>query len=570
LTVQTIRATGKKVFLLSICLFGFTVVQINGEPSGRTTYNLDFDIEFEHSSLTGREVLSYVNQTKKPVDSLFFHLYPNYQANKKDQSESPIRISAVSSNGRALKYDVDQEQLKVYLSSSVAPDEGVQITIEFTGQVPLVTDSMTNTLAHLMRELSSAAVRKSIERRGNETFLRSDDVMLLGFAYPILAVQNGQKWQTGVPDTMGDMEFSESADYRVKVTTERGLVIAMSGLEHRLQSELESKQIVESSGEQIREFGIIIGRNLAVSETSVGATKVRSIFRERDASVGKNLLTKAADAVSVYASLFGQFPYPKLDVVEAPLLPGHSEYEFSGLVLLAGAYYIDFKGPSAKSLPGFIREQASTFEEGFEFTAVHGIAHQWWGEVVECNPYRHSFLDEALAGISSVLYLQHTYNKGFANQQVDAQVKAAYRVYRAFGGNDLPADSPLSDFNNEFQFSAIVQTKGTLFLYQVLNLVGEKEFGQALSRYFQKYQFRIANPDDLLTEISADLEPKDRDAVHKLYHRWLHEKHGDQDIGTPPIQISIDLGSDPKQSQRRLRRFGRFFLTIGKTAVRPF
>ena len=92
----------------------------------------------------------------------------------------------------------------------------------------------------------------------------------------------------------------------------------------------------------------------------------------------------------------------------------------------------------------------------------------------------------------------------------------------------------------------------------------------ALARYYDKYKFRIATPEDLLAEINQDLSPAERETVHRLYKRWLHDKHGDEDIGKPTIEVEIILDSDPKRSQRKLARMGRFFLKIGKTAVRPF
>ena len=533
-------------------------------------YDLDLKVDFERSHFTGREILHFTNQSKKSIDTLFFRLYPNLTSEKKDSTEPALRILTVKGNGHAYRFETNQEVLKVFLPESLGPDQVAAITIEYAGHVPLVTESRTNTLAHVMRELSSATVREPAVRLGYETFLRSEDVMVLGFAYPVLAMQNGQRWQSSAPVTMAELEFTETADYRVRITTQRGLTVIASGPERRQQSPYADEQIIESSGDMMREFAIIIGRNLVSSETNVGKTKVRSVFREKDSTVGKNLLKKAADAVSIYSSLFGEYPYPKLDVVEAPLLPGHSECEFSGMVLMASAYYIDFKSPAAKSLPGFLREQAPAFEDGFEYTAIHGIAHQWWGEVVEVAPYRHSFMDEALTGVSSVIYLRRQYDKGFVNQQLDSQVNASYRVYRTFGGSDMSADKSLNDFVNEFQFAAIVQTKGTLFFVAVLDLMGEKNLGAALARFYEKYKFRIATPDDLLNELNQDLTSADRDTIHRIYRRWLHDKHGDEDIGKPPMEIQITLDSDPKRSQRKLTRMGRFFLMIGKTAVRPF
>jgi hypothetical protein len=60
--------------------------------------------------------------------------------------------------------------------------------------------------------------------------------------------------------------------------------------------------------------------------------------------------------------------------------------------------------------------------------------------------------------------------------------------------------------------------------------------------------------------LSASENPR---AAQAIFQRWLKEKRGDEDIGSPDMTLI-----PPRVS--KIRALGRVFVKIGKTAAKPF
>jgi aminopeptidase N len=247
--------------------------------------------------------------------------------------------------------------------------------------------------------------------------------------------------------------------------------------------------------------------------------------------------------------------------VELPLAAGYSSIQFPALVAVAQAYYIDFDAPQSARLPGVLREQADIIKSSFEFTIAHGVAKQWWGQAVGSDPERAPYLDEALANYSAAYYHEVVYGKKLGDLIIDQQLRGAYQAYRMLGGVDLEVDKPVKEFRNSLQYTAIAQAKGAMLFVALRKELGDERFFNALRRYYSAHRFRTVTPDHLRNVfLNGSENPR---AVRGLFQRWLKEKHGDEDIGTPDLTLV-----PPPVS--KIRALGRVFVKIGRTAARPF
>jgi len=244
-----------------------------------------------------------------------------------------------------------------------------------------------------------------------------------------------------------------------------------------------------------------------------------------------------------------------------PLPAGNSDTELPALVALAQAYYIDFDAPNSLRLPGVLREQADVIKTSFEFILAHGVAHQWWGDVVGSDPERMPYVDEALATYSAAYYHEAAYGKPLGEIILKQQLQGTYQAYRMLGGVDIEVDKQVREFRNALQFAAIVQAKGALLFAALRKELGDEKFFSALKNYYKTYRFQVVSPEQLRGAFlnAAD----DQRTVRTLFQRWLREKHGDEDIGAP----DLTLLSPPVS---KIRALGRVFVKIGKTAAKPF
>ncbi len=287
-------------------------------------------------------------------------------------------------------------------------------------------------------------------------------------------------------------------------------------------------------------------------QTTVGQTTLRSVFLPEHERVGKHVLTVGANALRVFAARFGPLPYQTINIAEAPLVAGLGSTEFSGLTVIASAFYVDFDSPAMRNLPEIIREQRPAVEQSLEWTVAHLLAHQWWGAAVGNDPAREPVLDEALSCWSALLYYREIHGDEQAAVVLEDQLLGVYRLYRTFGGEDMDANRAARDYRNSFQYAAIVSTKGAMMFVVLRRLLGDEKFFAALQSYYKANHVRdCASWTILQGAFIAESPLEQRRTVARTFNRWLESKRGDEDIAKPDQELAASLGFRPNQARKR-------------------
>jgi hypothetical protein len=558
----------------------------------RTLYQINFALDFDARTFTATERVRWVNDDNRPASVVYFHLYANLRGANAGGSndaarpgtaageeaaaaadEPRIEIKSVrhARTQSALVYALDEQAtlLRINLREAVAAGAATDIEIAFAGAVPEIDPDETSLPSHVIQQLGAALRDTRETRRARDTNFRARGVMLLGAAYPVLAVRNGDEWQREVRPTVGDPLHTEVADYEVTIDAPADVALYTSAEARRAPSvpasDAEGAQTGARTfaGENLRNFAILAGRGLQSGERNVGGMRVRSVWTAEHEKIGRRVLDTAAEAVRVFTARYGALPVPSLTVAEAPLVAGLGSAEFANLSVIASAFYVDFDSPAVRNLPELVREQRASVEDSLEFATAHMLAHQWWGMLVGNSPERAPVLDEALAHWSALVYYRETHGAVRAQAARDDQLRGVYEIYRTFGGEDMPALRPARDYRNSFQYAAIVSAKGALMYDALVKLLGEERVFTALRRYAEANRHEIAELDDLRGAFVAEAPVTERRAVTRTFDRWLSERHGDEDIAPPNPQLAAALGLTPEPSGTNNRnafsRLGRFF-----------
>ncbi|HJU91745.1 MAG TPA: M1 family metallopeptidase [Pyrinomonadaceae bacterium] len=552
-------------FGLSVLLCG---IHVNAQT--RHVYKIDLKIDFDKLTYTGVERVRWVNRGEKPTSLIYFHLYPNLRTGDQQLDSDEPRLDILEVRAGAddtpLFSSMDDQgtTLRVNLRENVAPEAAIEVVIKFKGSVPEIDRDETSLTTHVVKQVS-AAIRSDREtRRARDINFRCRGVMLLGAAYPVVAVRDGDEWQRKLEPSVGDFVFNEAADYEVTVATNSGVEVFTSGTE--TGSKTEKGQTFTASA--LRDFAILAGRGLRSEHTEVNGVDVRSIYFVDHERVGKRALMIAANSLRVFTTLFGPLPFKTISIAEAPLVAGLGSAEFSGLNVIASAYFVDFDSPAVRNLPEIIREQRPSVEESLEWAVAHLVAHQWWGAAVGNDPAREPLLDEALASWSSLLYYQRTYGEEKAAAVLNDQVRGVYRLYRTFGGDDMDANRPSRDYRNTFQYSAIVSAKGALMFVDLRRTLGDEKMFAALRNYYQANIHEIAQLEDLRIALIAEAPVEQRRMIGRTFTRWLTAKRGDEDIAPPDQELASTLGiATAKQTPQKsgdnpfnaVAKVGKFF-----------
>lgn len=570
------------------------------KAAARMRYKIVLKLDFDARSYIGTERVRWVNRDNHPTSIIYFHLYPNLRDNEgttaaatrgdgfaaaaamdsaatataavaaptPDEPRLEITEVRAAPAGPQLAFSHEDQEttLRVQTREPIAAGAAVEIEIKFRGRVPEIDPDETSLPAHVVQQVG-AALRESREvRRARDTNFYSRGVMLLGSPYPVLAVRDGGDWQRKVEPTVGDAIYTEVADYEVAIDAPHDIALFTSGEDATANSSDADGRAF--AGENLRNFAIVAGRTLRSAERNVAGLKVRSVFTAEHETTGRRVLGVAAEAARIFAARFGALPgaaplSKTVSVTEAPLVAGVGSAEFSGLGVIASAFYVDFDAPAMRNMPEIVREQRASVEDSLEFTVAHVIAHEWWGMAVGSNPARAPVLDEALAHWSALLYYKEMHGEERARLAQEDQLRGVYQIYRTFGGEDMTAERDARDYRNSFQYAAIVAGKGALMFVALRKLLGDERFFAVLRSYYAANQLEIAELDDLRAAFLAESPPAARRAVSRTLNRWLSEKRGDEDIAPPNPELAAALGLPAEGANPRDRnafsRLGRFF-----------
>jgi aminopeptidase N len=226
-----------------------------------------------------------------------------------------------------------------------------------------------------------------------------------------------------------------------------------------------------------------------------GDVLVSSYFLPEYRRGGLDVLSYAAEALSIFTRRLGSYPYKELKVFASPTTVGGIEYP-----MLAGV---------TDSLYG-------TTGGYFEWVTAHEVAHQWWYGMVGSDPINEAWLDESLTQYMASLYIEDRYGAAAATEERQRFFNARYQQELS-NGRDASVDQPTGAFERT-AYSPLVYGKGPLFFEAVRRAVGDRLFNSWLRIYFMRYRYKIVHATDLL---SAADEIGIGQSVRVAFDEWI-------------------------------------------------
>ncbi|HMF55071.1 MAG TPA: hypothetical protein VK619_01815, partial [Pyrinomonadaceae bacterium] len=337
-----------------------SAAQATSAATARPQYSIKMELDFDARSFQGTERVLWTNRSEHATSVIFFHLYSNMRVPQRvaapatspaqtanpsssipvpaaaapAQDEPRIDVSDVRSatTGEPIAFALDDQEttLRVNLNNPLPEGASIEIELKYKGSVPEIDPEETSLFVHVLQQVGAALRSEREMRRARDVNFRCRGMMLLGTSYPVLATREGDDWQRKVEPTIGDMVFTETADYKVTVDAPADLAVYGSGEEHETPAS-GTRRVTEFSGENLRDFALFAGRSLRAEERVINGVKLRSIFPAEHEQIGHRVLAQSEDAVRTFVSRFGPMPYRTINIVDVPLVSGVGSVEFAGL-----------------------------------------------------------------------------------------------------------------------------------------------------------------------------------------------------------------------------------------------
>lgn len=453
----------------------------------RNQYSLELSLNNAKKILTGKQSVSYINNSDITLNEVCFHLYPNAfktktiapvdpnefsQAYPNGFSSGYITLTSLKEAGTTAKYTIegtDSTVLRIKLKTPLKKGERVNLSFEYTINLP-------NCLGR---------------------FGYGDKSINLCNFYPIACVYDSRGFNTDPYYEVGDPFYSDVADYNITLSLPKDFTIATTG-QIKTENTNDSNKIVTIEAKAVRDYTAVVGNQFKRIEKKVGDTTVYSYYyNSTDDVLGQLALTTGANSIELYEKLYGDYPYKTFSVTQTDFYIGGMEYP--NLVLIDKSLYA--KGAYSEMI--------------LKYVIAHETAHQWWYAMVGNNEVMEPWLDEALTDFTTQLYFTYYETAEYASAVYKSQVDYPYSLYSTYLKEVLSkvsddkkhtgmayVDMPTFWYYNNTVYSILVYSKGVKIFDAIRSEMGDQAFFTALRNYYKENALGNTTKDVLIKAFS--------------------------------------------------------------------
>lgn len=454
----------------------------------RVAYRMDIDFDVQSHRLSGKQHLTYTNNSPDTLYRVFYHLYFNaFQPNSmmdvrsrtivdpdprvgsriqalKEDEIGYQKIFSLRQNGMPVDYEVSETILEVTLRDPILPHSSAVFDMDFEAQAPL-----------------------QIRRSGRDN--REGIAYSMAQWYPKMCEYDYQGWHAN--PYIGREFYGVWGDYEVNITIDKNYVIGATGY---LQNPEEighgyADKDVKTDRKTDRLTWRFLAPNVHDFLWAADADYAHTTLKRDDGLVlhfffQKNERTEEAwaalpaimDRVFTYINqTFGPYPYRQYSFIQG----GDGGMEYPMATLITGE----------RSLPSLVG------------VSVHELMHSWFQMLLGTNESLYAWMDEGFTSYAASEVMNYLRRERLIpGQAVDNPHAGAVSGYLNFSRTGL--EEPLSIHSDHFQTNAAygvaAYTKGEVFLTQLQYIMGKEVFDRAMRDYYYTWRFKHPNANDFI------------------------------------------------------------------------
>jgi len=397
-------------------------------------YKLMLDVDIQKKQLTGQNTI-----TLTPLRS-------NLNVVTLD-AVSLVVSDVLDSKGLPLSYKQGNNKLHIDLSRSYSH-----------------RDTLTLTVKYLLKEQVSGL--KFIDQTETNPFQVSSD------CWP----NQARQWIPcyDYPHDKVTQEMIVTVDNNLKVLSNGELIGISEDLEkgkhtyHWKQSKPHSTYLINLS---IAAYTVI--------EDSLGALPVNYWVYPRHEQDAKRSFAKTPYIIDFFNRIYGyDYPWEKYDQVISAHQGGGAEATSASLLR-----------------EGAVTTRQEEIDFSFEGIIAHEIAHQWWGDLVTCRSWEHTWINESFATYSDYLYKRFDWGEDEAAfdlvRKQGAYLREAYNSYMrpiVFNQYENPGQN----------FDSHTYPKGAAVLHMLRFVLGDETFFRVISEFLHRFEFQAVSTQDFI------------------------------------------------------------------------
>lgn len=438
-------------------------------------YHIQVSLDDAKKSLTGSQTLTWTNPGYKPVQELYFHLYPN--AFESEKTTFMKESGGKHREDRATKGGYGHMRITSIKSSDgssldgrleyVRPDDGNahdKTLAKLTLPVPVMPGQQTTLNLDFQVQLPQVFARMGY----------SGDFVMAGQWFPKVAVYEppGTRGRTDegwvAHQYHGNSEFyANFGIYNVRIQVPGTHTVAATGFPTKpAVKNSNGTKTYQFYADDVHDFAWSASPHFVYFEEPfstphIPGVKIKLYLDPKHKHLKDRYFIAAKKALTRYSEWYGPYPYSTLSIVNPPEgANGAGGMEYPTLITAWGA---------VSDSPGIELERV----------IVHEIGHQYWYGIVASNEFEEAWLDEGLTSYTEDKLMEKEYGT-----RPNLLVESSYIT------TPQPLQLDSWSFKSHDIYAENVYTRAKLVLVAIERQVGEQRMDQIMKAYYERAKFR--------------------------------------------------------------------------------
>ena len=531
----------------------------------KVQYSMQIDVDANSNQFTGKQKLTYTNNSPEALSKLFYHLYfnafqpnssmdvrsqelgkklvngrPDWDPRVKDRisklKPNEIgyqKIISLKMNGVAQPFKYHETILEVNLTQAIAAHSSVVLDMEFEAQIPLQ-------IRRSGRDNPTTGVRYSMSQW-----------------YPKLCEYDYEGWH---PTPYVAREFyGVWGDFDVTIQIDKTYKLAGSGV---LMNANAIGWGYDAPGTELKPTALpvrtwhFVANNVhdfvwaadpdykhLVRKMPNGGPTLHVVYNdkpgdEKNDAAWKTVADAAVTVLPFIEKNFGKYPYPQYSFIQG----GDGGMEYPMATLLngpgLGTVFHEWMHSWYQNMLGTNESMYAWMDEGFTEFSTDLVEAFYRDKVTRVSIASNPVALKALDSTAALLPLEHLPN---------------YQSYYfiAKSGLEEPLTTHADHFNTNVAYSVAAYSKGSVFMEQLGYIIGAAVRDKILLAYYNQWRFKHPNAADFI-KLSEDVSGAKLD-WYKEY--WCST--------TKTIDYAIDsLWEEGGVSKIRIKRIGQMPMPI--------
>ncbi len=504
----------------------------NGKPGAgywqqQIDYKVDAELEIVKGILTGKEIITYTNNSPDTLNELWWHLYQNIFNEKSEARKEGnivgramtatkgITIEKIIISGKEITPFENETLMKTILPYSLNPNQKIEIEVWWNYEVPKIATLRTGSNEidfGMCQWYPQIAVYDDLRGWDKTPYLGQGEFYLNygNWEANITVPGNYIVAGTGILQNTNEVLSEAQLKKYNSISSDSVIqIISKTETDTSRNSLKKLKQIWRFKAENVRDFAWAASPRFIWDATKTNAgVLIHAFYLPSEAENWKDGANLNKFTIEYFSKEYGNYIYPQATVISGPVYG----MEYPMLVFVSAG------------------EQ---FTNSMEMTLIHELGHEWYPMMIGSHETNYPFMDEGFnTYITSTAVGEKFGNSSLIKREFfektkyilqlpetnDKNFNQYHYISKAIQGSEISLSASSYDARGD-QYGVYAYAKPGSILWMLRDMLGDEVFSNAMKEYYNRWLLKHPYPEDFFNTIE-DVAGRDLDW---FWNQWIYQ-----------------------------------------------